>query len=278
MSLITDLKENKGNNTNFVDLLQEIYPDIKTKYYELIIRLIKTECKSVSTGNLSPFQYIMKESLSKYIGTKIDQSIIKRFFEYNEKNMIKENDLSHYKNFSEVKTQVIYADEIEDQKKLENEIIKLFENDEWLIIKPLSYRSSVKYGYNTKWCTAMNDKAYYFDTYSSNGILIYCINKKTNVKVALHKKIVGGTETTFWNQQDFKIDSLDANLPNEVMAVLRDDINSNKLKTNKQQKEDKGVKDNNIITEKIKSSFNGSSTNDELYNRALELMRRLENN
>ncbi len=38
-------------------------------------------------------------------------------------------------------------------KEMEKQIEKLFEDEQWLVLKPLSYLASKKYGASTKWCT-----------------------------------------------------------------------------------------------------------------------------
>ena len=63
-------------------------------------------------------------------------------------------------------------------KELEKLVLKLHEDEEWLIIKPLTYESSKKYGAGTKWCTAADNEDYQFYNYTNRGILIYTINKK----------------------------------------------------------------------------------------------------
>jgi hypothetical protein len=173
-----------------------------------------------------------------------------------------------------------------EMKKLESEVVKIIETDEWLVIKPLSHRASVKYGYGTKWCTAMQDRVSYFDEYTSNGMLIYCINKKTNDKVALHKKISGGSELSWWDVTDKRVDLLEINIPNDVIDAIRKDITSNK-KTNAMLKIELDKKNGNTsksVVEDLKTlSINDISnlvvrpTNDnsDLYRRALALMDRM---
>jgi hypothetical protein len=177
------------------------------------------------------------------------------------------------------------ADEVEELKKLESEVIKIVENDEWLIIKPLSHKSSAKYGYGTKWCTAMQDQKSYFEQYTGNGALVYCINKKTKDKWALHKKFIGGTELTWWNITDQRIDSLETNIPSDIMEAIRTDIMSKNLKTNAQLKKDFDIKNAPKVTlpSSPKISIDGLTTStgstgdsEDLYRRALELMRRIE--
>ena len=113
------------------------------------------------------------------------------------------------------------------RNELEKEIIKIFEDGEWLILRPLTHLSSMKYGSSTKWCTTSQHEPTYFSRYIKNGALIYCINKKTGLKVASHRDY-SEYSTTFWNMQDHRIDSLDTGLPYSILDIVRSEILKNK--------------------------------------------------
>lgn len=71
-----------------------------------------------------------------------------------------------------------------------------------------------------------NDKTY-FNKYTKEGILIYFINKVTNHKVAVYRKMFDGKsgintpEITFWNEVDKQIDSFNSGLPGYLLDELR---------------------------------------------------------
>jgi hypothetical protein len=110
------------------------------------------------------------------------------------------------------------------------QVQKLYETDEWLLVKPLSYQASLKYGASTKWCTASKDNAEYYFRYSKRGILIYSINKKTGNKVAGFKSVDENSEpeTSFWNITDQRIDSMDSGLPSDVLDIFRNEFSNTK--------------------------------------------------
>jgi hypothetical protein len=110
-------------------------------------------------------------------------------------------------------------------KELAKQVQKDFEDEEWLVVRPFTYESSVKYGYGSKWCTSMEQSAEQFFRYSNNGTLIYCLNKKTGDKVAAYYEIGGGI--SFWSAEDNRIDSMFSNLPNYIMGVIRGIITEN---------------------------------------------------
>jgi hypothetical protein len=110
-------------------------------------------------------------------------------------------------------------------KELAKQVQKDFEDEEWLVVRPFTYESSVKYGYGSKWCTSMEQSAEQFFRYSNNGTLIYCLNKKTGDKVAAYYEI--GEGISFWSAEDNRIDSMFSNLPNYIMGVIRGIITEN---------------------------------------------------
>jgi hypothetical protein len=115
------------------------------------------------------------------------------------------------------------AEMVLDAKLLEKQTKIVYEDDEWLLVRPLTYQSSKKYGANTKWCTTQSDNSEYFLKYSSKGVLIYCINKKTGYKVASFNSLdKNDPEFSFWNQKDSRIDSLQTELTDELIAHLSD--------------------------------------------------------
>jgi hypothetical protein len=121
-----------------------------------------------------------------------------------------------------------------ETKYMENQIVKVFEDDEWLLVRPLTYLSSKKYGSNTKWCTTQSNNSEYFIKYSSKGVLIYCINKKSGYKVASFYSLdKNDPEFSFWNQKDTRIDSLQSELTDELRKVIGETSMSKGAKTNR---------------------------------------------
>jgi len=58
-----------------------------------------------------------------------------------------------------------------------NEYQKLFENDTYLLVAPLTHNASCKYGAGTKWCTTTRDSDEMFDEHIIGGTLVYLILK-----------------------------------------------------------------------------------------------------
>jgi hypothetical protein len=147
-----------------------------------------------------------------------------KFINYNERNLVEDNDLQGYKSFTQVIGSVKRADEKIALKELEKQIKKIHEDDEWLILIPLTYEASVKYGYNTKWCTASESTSEQYKSYTRDGLLIYIIQKGKH-KTAVYKKR-SNNEVSFWNQTDVRIDSIQTNFPNNIMEIIKTALNT----------------------------------------------------
>ena len=54
----------------------------------------------------------------------------------------------------------------------------LLENDDFILVKPKTHRGSLKYGANTRWCTASKQNPSTFSNYVRIGVLVYLNRKK----------------------------------------------------------------------------------------------------
>ena len=75
-------------------------------------------------------------------------------------------------------------DEIRQIKQ--NEIDKVYEDDEWLIMIPKTERASCLIGKGTKWCTAAEESNNMFDSHHSQGPLYVMVDKYNDTKYQLH--------------------------------------------------------------------------------------------
>ncbi len=254
MSKIKDLKLNPDNNLNIISLLELFSPDAKSKYTDTLLRLmkstpnIKEHIKEVKTHINKTFDFISVESLSNFSDIQLllihrfldtffneqDLKTFRKFCEYNERGLVAQNDLTKYKSFEQIISSVSIAEMRVDVKEMENQIIKIREDDEWLLLRPLTYVASKKYGSNTKWCTTQETNSEYFTKYTTKGVLIYCINKVNGYKVASFYSLDKiDPEFSYWNQKDTRIDSTDSELTLELIGFIRDYVKDPKVKTNR---------------------------------------------
>lgn len=254
MSKIKDLKTNPENVLNIVDVLELFSPDKKSKYTDTLLRLmkgtrnLKDYCNDIKKEMVNQFPFIDMNQINEFSEIQLmltwrfidsffsysDLNDWRKFCEYNERGLISQNDLTKYKSFEEISNQLSLADIKVQSKELENEVVKLLDTDEWLVVRPLTYYSSKKYGSNTKWCTTSEGNPEYFIKYSSKGVLIYCINKITGYKVASFYSLQkDDPEFSFWNQKDNRVDSLDTELSDEIRKLIQDVSKDKGAKTNR---------------------------------------------
>lgn len=250
MSKIDELKkQNPLFGINLIDLINNLVS--KPKYTEMMVNLIKNKFDSQESHindirnelireykmtedkvNNMPFFEVLNyhRIISDFIGYS-NYTTLTKFIELNERKLIENSDLTSYKTFQELELQMSLADLKLVDKEMEKQIEKLFENDDWLVLKPLSYLSSKKYGASTKWCTSSDREPDYFYKYVKRGLLIYVINKKTGDKVAGFKNIDSSyeRETSFWNITDQRVDSLETGLPNHIMDIFKDQFHNVKV-------------------------------------------------
>lgn len=249
MSRIKDLKTNPDNNLNIVDVLQMICPDGKSKYVELLLRLTKNtknidrfideikqnlkenlDLTDEAMNNFTPFQLLMAYRFLEQSFNFSDLKLYQKFCEYNERGLISNNDLSRFSSFEDIMTSTGMAEMRANEKDLEKQIKVIYSDDEWVVLRPLTYHSSLKYGSSTKWCTASESNPDYFLRYVKRGILLYMINKVNGLKVACFKSLDNSEpEFSFWNQVDTRIDSMESGLPDFIMGEIRNEVNSNSV-------------------------------------------------
>jgi hypothetical protein len=253
MSRIRDLKTNTENMVNIVDIIEMFIPDKKSKYTDMVLRLMKLtpnmeehrreiidyfkNSYNVEASDIEKFNGIQLLVVYKFVESFFnsnDLEMIRKFCEYNERNLISQNDLTQYKTFEDVSTQVNIADIKVEMRELENEVVRVHEDDEWLLVRPMTFLASKKYGSNTKWCTTSENNPEYFLKYAERGVLIYCMNKKTGYKVASFYSLKkSDPEFSFWNQKDEKIESMDSELSDSMLRIIREISKDAKTKSNR---------------------------------------------
>jgi hypothetical protein len=128
--------------------------------------------------------------------------------------------IDSYPDYRTLKRIVEAAEESVTRKQREKEaktgVDKLYEDDRWLLVRPLTYEGSCYYGSSTKWCTASKDAPQHFKNYSKTGNLFYIIDKSKDVgdffKIALHKK---------WDGQEEWYDRADDELTSQTREAIR---------------------------------------------------------
>jgi hypothetical protein len=248
MSLIKELKSKPENQLNLVEIIQAICPSEKTKYVDLLLKMLKktpnveefaSEVKrdfkeryNIDPENFKNFTPLQMVFIYRFIDTSFNSDDIKsfsKFVEYNERGLIDENDLTKFNSFNDILNSTSMAEIKVMEKDLEKQIKVLYSDSEWVVLRPLTYHASLKYGSSTKWCTSSENNPEHFLRYTKRGILIYMINKITGKKVACFKSLDNESEFSFWNQIDTRIDSMEADLPDFIYDVIKTEIKNHSV-------------------------------------------------
>jgi hypothetical protein len=243
-------KENEILNLNLANMLERFDTSKTKKYSQFLVKMLNKrieswqkehdECRTFrkQETNQPPLERVVpnisfENMLSRMIfcDSIFTWNSMERFVEFTElmeKGVIDEKDISKYDSWDMLETQLFEAKNRELFKRSKKEIHKIFEDDNYMIFKPLTYASSCSYGYQTKWCTAMiNDPGYFYN--HSRGILIYLIDKKENKKFAFYRSFPQPYEMMddheqyvfkTYNQEDKQIDTIQTGLPMNILQII----------------------------------------------------------
>ena len=246
MSRIDELKKQHSlYSMSAIDLYKMMSPNQSNKYIEMLIKLDKNEPPKyrdehrseiiqvmvgwgidynyLETFDLETLSFVF-DSLSNLM-TPSKVSAFTKFASFIERKLIENTDVTSYSSWGEIGQAVALAELKLIDKETAKQIKKIYEDDEWLSLRPLSLEASMKYGANTKWCTT-TESGQYYARYSSRGILIYNINKKTGYKVACFKNLSPeyDNEFSWWDVTDRRIEALDSEAPSAVLEAIRNEI------------------------------------------------------
>jgi hypothetical protein len=234
--------------------LKKQYPDLDVSVIDYVSRMDPSKTKKITPLLLKIISKKVSDDrrrarskhLSGITENRIDQHIVellldivgegfrtlstlKEFNEHLENNRIENTDLNTYETWQDILAQKGLADMKLLDKELTKQAERIYEDSTWLVIKPLSFSASLAYGSGTRWCTAMKNEPSYFYRYSSEGILIYVINKKEGKKFGVYSNHL---ELSFWDVIDNRIDSMASGIPHNVLSVIAEKIDFNKNQRN----------------------------------------------
>lgn len=238
-----DLKEqHKDLEFHLVDFISKFDPTNTGKYTTFLTKIVKNRIEeeikyrlSYGKNRLIPIEEYEsprfkipqgKNNLEELIfGYLIDTlgreniETLSSFEKHTKENRILNKDINDYSDWDQIIREVSLADLKQNQKILEKEVQKVIDNDEWLVIRPLTFESSLTYGAGTRWCTASRQNKDYFYRYSRNGVLCYAISKINGDKFGLYYDLEG-PEFSIWNAPDRRIDSVESTIPPDLISKL----------------------------------------------------------
>lgn len=214
MSRLDRLKEQHPElNVSVMDVIAKLDPTKTYKYTEFLVKKFKEFYSDYNDWTIGLGMEMM--------GSENMESLNK--FEIHVKaNRITNPDISQYKGFRSIEDAVKEADEKVKMKELEKQVIKLYNDDEWSVIIPLSYEASKTYGANTKWCTTQER---YWNDYYKTYKLIYIQNKKTNDKYAVSRHFEDSKKIQAWMSNDNETNPMLLPIPLEIMSIIICEVN-----------------------------------------------------
>jgi len=241
-------KENEFLNMSIGDMLAKFDTSKTKKYSQFLVKMLNERIEDWNKNNILESKTSRQDPIEKAIpNNSLENNLVRsficdwlfswgnmeRFVEFTElmeKGLVKENDISKYDSWNMLELQLFEAKNREMFKKSKKEIHKIFEDENYMIFKPLTYIASCSYGYQTKWCTAMINEPNYFYNHS-RGILIYLIDKKENKKFAFYKSVPEPYEMDSefsdenyvfktYNQEDKQIDTIQTGLPMNILQII----------------------------------------------------------
>lgn len=240
MSRLQKLKEqNTKFDISFLDVLKFLDCSNKNTYLEFLLKIIKNNYGKEHSRNIryevSEVLGIEIENLKHYEDFEInflfnvashffsfsDLNLLRKFHKLRDEGKIYGVDISKFNSFEDIRDQINIYEIKSFGLDLDKMSIKDFEDQEWLIVRPLTHLASKRYGSNTKWCTT-SEHSDNFDRYSKKGILIYTLNKLSGYKVATFYSLdPNDKELSFWDQLDRRIDSMETELPSSIIEIIR---------------------------------------------------------
>lgn len=246
-------------NTSLLEIFKKMDISKTKKYLPIYINFFRSRLDDfeVSYKTDGDHQYLF-ETVEAFIGTEktnelsfgellvmyrfvdnMDRERIKtinKFCEFNEKGLFPGLDSTKLTDFTEIESYVATLELKEAEKMFSKQAPKVYDDKNWMVVRPITYESSLKYGATTKWCTASSSNPDHFFRYTRNGALFYILNKTKNYKVALYVPLRGGDGEgpSFWNQVDTRVDSMSLQFDYDIMVFLKSQINSSELCTNEE--------------------------------------------
>lgn len=92
-----------------------------------------------------------------------------------------EKDIQKYSSVAQLYQALSTLNGTKTRSEVKREADKVYEDQDWMVIKPNTQEASMKYGANTRWCTAA-DRNNQFNYYNEKGPLYIIISKKYPAK------------------------------------------------------------------------------------------------
>jgi len=155
-------------------------------------------------------------------------SLIVDFDKY--QSQLPKKDINQYVSINELEKVITFIRTKKEEKELEKQIDKIYEDDKFVVVKPKSESASCKYGSNTKWCVTSKGSGHFGRYTAGRQGLYFVINKakstnKNYSKVAIH--FDDGGSMRYWDAQDSpmsqrEVDVFEYAFPEMIGEIIND--------------------------------------------------------
>jgi hypothetical protein len=201
----------EANADKRIEFLQKKYPNLPPELLEYVVRTVDPTHGEYSNWLMKGYTKLTPSQQSRFYedSYKLTEALIS-YHKY--KNKLKTSDavvtthqgaslpvntlndinrIQGYSSLYDIHEQVLKPFEHEQisqdaNLELSQKIERIFSSNEWLIIVPLTYEASCKYGAGTRWCTASSKYSNFYEQYSKDGPLYILIHKETQEKWQFH--------------------------------------------------------------------------------------------
>jgi len=163
-----------------IEYLSKNDPSKTNKYVELMmIIVLKENSPLISIINLIKRFHEINNKISTKIFENADPQILKSI---PDRIIANPRDITLYTESRQIFRVCELANAHGTKKDKKEKIITeetdiIYDNDDYLIVVPLTFDASCYWGVDTKWCTTTRDNQKYFHDYVNNGTLFYIIDK-----------------------------------------------------------------------------------------------------
>lgn len=160
--------------------------------------------------------------------------LIKDFDKY--QSQFPKKDINQYVSVNELDALVSHVRKKKKEKELENQVDKIYEDDKFLVVRPLTIEASCKYGANTKWCTTVKGADHFKKYTSGSQGLYYIINKANSTnqnysKIAVHIDYRGNKR--FYDSKDELMNDREISIFEYAFPEIINSINNDYNKDSK---------------------------------------------
>ena len=233
------------NEATADEIKTKYYPDITQEIFNDIVNTdkITSNLENGKIGNYAKWLLnLYKKNNLKLEDLYKAEEYLPVFDKLSKANKLEIKDINKYKSLADLYN--VIADYVGNDKTISKQdeirkeksgIKKIYEDNRFLVIQPLTEEAACYYGKGTQWCTASTNGNNMFNYYNSKGPLYIIMDKTKRNKVGDYEKYQIHFETAqFMDSSDEDIDFDEHKELKELMTKLIKHLNINGIELVKQ--------------------------------------------